>query len=158
MEGIRQYIFSVTAAAIICAVLTHISAGAGKSSAIIKLICGLFLAFTVIRPVADIQIEELSLYTQSITDEAEQAIGIGEDFAQMSLGSIIKQETEAYILDKASLLDADITVEIILTDDLQPVPGEVYIHGAVSPSAKSKLQKIISEDIGIAKEYQIWIQ
>lgn len=158
MEILRQYIISVTAASIICAVLTHITAGAGKSREIVKLICGLFMAFTVIRPVADIQIEELSSYTLSITEDAQEAVTAGENFAQDSLCAIIKQETETYILDKASQLGAAITVEVVLRNDSQPIPEEVYIHGAVSPSAKSKLQKLIAEDIGIEKEYQIWIQ
>lgn len=156
MESLRQYIFSVTAAAVICAVLTHISAGAGKSSGIIKLLCGLFLAFTVIRPIADIQIDEFTDYTLRIEEDAEEAISAGEDFAQNSLAAIIKQETEAYILDKASALGAEIRIDVILSDDT--VPKEVYIQGNLSPYAKSKLQEILSEDIGIAKEYQIWIQ
>lgn len=158
MESLRQYIFSVTAASIICAVLTHITAGAGKSREIVKLITGLFLAFTVIRPVADIQIEELSVYTLGITDEAQEAVTSGEVFAKDSLSAIIKQETEAYILDKASALGAEITVDVVLRGDPQPIPEEVYILGSVSPSVKAQLQKTIAEDIGIAKEYQIWIQ
>lgn len=156
MESLREYIFSVTAAAVICAVLTHISAGAGKSSGIIKLLSGLFLALTVIRPITDIQIDELTDYTLRIEEDAQQAINTGEDFAQESLATIIKQETQAYILDKASVLGAEIRIDVVLDDDA--IPKEVYIQGAVSPYAKSKLQKIISEDIGIAKEYQIWIQ
>jgi len=158
MEDIRQYIFSVIAAAIICAVLSQISAAAGKNGGIIKLISGLFLAFTVIHPIADLQIDALSSYTLGITDDARAAISAGENYARDSLASVIKQETEAYILDKASTLGAEITVEIILSSDSPPVPEQACIQGAVSPSAKAKLQMLIAEDIGIAKEYQIWIQ
>lgn len=156
MEALRQYIFSVTAAAVICAVITHISTGAGKSSAIIKLLCGLFLTFAVIRPIADIQFEELSDYTLSISDDAQEAIHAGEDFASGALSAVIKQETEAYILDKASSLGADVGVDIVLDNDA--IPKEVYLTGDISPYAKQKLQQFLSQELGIAKEYQIWIQ
>ncbi len=156
MDALREYIFSVTGAAVICAVLTQLSAGAGKHSTMIRLLGGLFLTFTVIRPVADIRFDDWSDYTLYIQEDAQEAISAGEDFAGESLEAIIKQETQAYILDKASSLGAEITVEVIL--DGESVPKEVYIQGEISPYAKSKLQDILLEDVGIAKENQIWIR
>lgn len=158
MEEIRQYIFSITAASIICAMLTHLSSGKGKTSELIKMLCGIFVILTVIRPVAQVRIDEFSEYGLSISADAREAVSEGEIYASNSISAIIKQETQAYILDKAAELNADITVDIVLSKDPQPVPKEVYIQGSVSPTAKNTLQEYISEDIGIPKECQIWIQ
>lgn len=156
MDDLRQYIFSVIAAAVVCSVMVHIRSGTGQQNGLIRLLCGLFLSLTVIRPIADIRIEELSEYSLNYRNEALEAVSAGEDFARESLDQIIKRETEAYILDKAASYGADISVEIVLDPDL--VPAEAYIQGTISPYARSQMQKILSEDIGIAKEYQIWIQ
>lgn len=157
MDAIRQYFLSVTTAAIICAVLKALPGSKGITGGIVKLICGLFLAFTVIRPVTDIRIEDFSVFIGDISADAQTAISIGEDFSRDNLAALIKEEAEAYILDKAQALNADIQVTVAVSRDSQPSPEEVYITGNVSPYIKAQLQKIITEDLGVAKEYQIWI-
>lgn len=157
MDAVRDYFLSVTAAALICGVLSSILDGKGAAGKIVKLICGLFLAFTVIRPVADIEIEDFALFTSDISQEAQAAVSAGEEFVQDSLASIIKEETEAYILDKAQALDAVLEAEVTVSSDPQPVPIGVRIKGNVSTYIKFQLQSIIEADLGIAKENQLWI-
>lgn len=156
MDGIRQYILSVVAAAIICAILRSILGDKGNTAGMVKLICGLFLAFTVVRPIAEIQIGELALFTDGIEAEARQAVSAGEIYAWESMAAIIKAESEAYILDKAKSLGAELTVEVTVSSDASPVPTAARITGAVSPAAKTQLQTILEEDLGIPKECQIW--
>lgn len=157
MEALREYFLSVTAAAVICGILTSLLGTKGTAGSMVKLICGLFLAFTVIRPIADIQIEDFALFTAEISDDAQAAVSMGEDFNRDSLAEIIKDETEAYILDKARILGAELQVDVTLSRDSQPVPVEVLISGDISPYGKTQLQEIIAEDLGIAKENQLWI-
>lgn len=157
MDGVREYFLSVTAAAVICACIRSLVGEKGPAAGVVKLICGLFLAFTVIRPVADIEIEDLTLFTADITEDAQAAVSEGEEFLRESIAGIIKTETEAYILDKAKALSAELQVEVRVSDDPQPVPEEVRITGSVSPYVKAQLQSIIADDLGIPKEDQVWI-
>lgn len=157
MDGIREYIVSVCAAAILCACVKSIIGEKGPTARIVKLVCGLFLAFTVIRPVAQIRITDFALMTADFQQEAEAAVGTGEEFVRESLADIIKEETEAYILDKAKALAADIQIEVTVSHDSQPIPKSVCITGKLSPYAKVQLQKILEDDLGIPKEGQLWI-
>lgn len=156
MDALREYIFSVTAAAILCACVRSIAGEKGAAARVVKLICGLFLAFTVIRPVARIQLSDFAVFTSEIQLEAAAAATMGEDYAAESLEEIIKQQVRTYILDKAQALGAQVEVAVTLSDGPQPVPDSVTIIGPVAPYARSQLQKILEEDLGIPKEAQQW--
>lgn len=156
MEGIRQYIISVTAAAMICASLKHISMTTGKQGSMVKLLCGVFLLFTVIRPVADIRLDTAYEFSQELSFDSAAAIEAGQAYAAQWKEDIIKQQLCAYIMDKAADFEADIAPTAVLDENL--MPAQIYIRGDISPYAKSRLQQIISRDLGIAKENLIWIR
>jgi hypothetical protein len=59
-------------------------------------------------------------------------------------------------LDKAQALNTALEVEVTLSDDEIPIPVKVRLSGKVSPYAKGRLQQIISEELGIERENQIW--
>ena len=51
MEALRQYVISVVAAAMLCGIVVRLFPnGSGKQVG--KLICGLFLAYTVLSPIS----------------------------------------------------------------------------------------------------------
>lgn len=158
MDALREYILSVTAAAVLCGILRSIVGEKGTAAGLVKLICGLFLAFTVIRPVAEVELTEFTLLTADISEDAREAVSTGEDYARDSLSQIIKSEAEAYILDKAQAYGAEIQVVVSLSGDAQPVPEKVRITGDLSPYAKTQLQSMITEDLGIPKENLTWME
>jgi hypothetical protein len=80
----------------------------------------------------------------------------GETYGQDLLRQSIKEKTEAYILDKAMLLGADIHVSVSCNTTDFPKPEYVELSGNVSPYVKGKLQQIISKDIGIPEDNQKW--
>lgn len=157
MEGIRQYIVSVTAAAILCAVLRQLLPEKGLTSSLLKLVSGIFLAFVVISPVKNVDIDSFTVYVDAISLEGESLSAEGEDMAADAMACIIKDRTEAYILDKAKSLNASLAVEVELSADSLPVPETVRLNGTVSPYARSVLETMLAEELGIAKENQIWI-
>ena len=53
-------------------------------------------------------------------DDAEDAAAMGENLARDSMADIIKEETEAYILDKAADLHANLRVEVTVGEDNLP--------------------------------------
>lgn len=157
MDEIRQYIISVTAAALFCAIVSSLLSKKGSGFAIIKLLSGLFLAYTVIAPWARIRLTDISLYTESISTAAKQFVQSGTDYAHSEVATIIKEKTEAYILDKATSMGLDIEVEVTLCNTDPPLPESAVIKGAVSPFAKEKLQVCFESDLGIPKENLLWI-
>ncbi|MFR3325850.1 MAG: hypothetical protein ACLTR8_15535 [Oscillospiraceae bacterium] len=56
---------------------------------------------------------------------------MGENLARDSMADIIKEETEAYILDKAADLHANLRVEVAVGED--NLPAAVTISGGGVP-------------------------
>lgn len=154
MPQIRQYILSVIVAAVLCGVLENLCAGKTTAS-VMKLICGIFLTFVVISPLREAELDDLSAIPFDFLEAGQLAAAEGKNMAMESYRGIIKDRTEAYILDKAEALGADITVEVML--DGNAVPVRVRISGTVSPFAENALKACLEEDLGIAKEAQEWV-
>lgn len=155
MDGLREYVISVTAAAFLCGIL----AGLFRNSAskdILRLLCGLFLAIVAIRPIVRLDFAALEEYTFPYGTEAESTAAMGENMARKAMADIIKAESEAYILDKADSLNTSLCVEISVSEDGKPIPVYAEIRGEVSPYARAQLEEILLTDLGIAKENQQW--
>jgi len=157
MEVIREYLLSVTAAALLCGILQSIVGQKGSSGGILKLVCGIFLAFTVIGPIAQIRLGDMAWTAADVMEEARAAAEDGKDYAIRAMERHIKEEAQAYILDKAQTFDAKIQVDIQLSDHDPPVPIGCTIRGELSAYAKRQLTAIIREDLGIPEEEQMWI-
>lgn len=157
MEAVREYLLSVTAAALLCAVACHLIPDSGQSRKLVKLLCGIFLCFTVIRPVAGIELREFDFFTEEIMSRGDAAVEEGEDYADSALRRHIIEQTSAYILDKAKSFGAEPGVLVELSMDDPPVPYAVTMEGAFSPYVKSKLTQIIAAELDIPKERQTWI-
>ncbi len=157
MGAIQQYLLSVTGAALICGVVLRLLPQKGTAATMGKMLAGIFLAFTVIRPLGHIQLNTLEGFTADLQAEAAQAVQAGQLETYSSLHSIIKDKCEAYILDKASDLGMELTVTLTLSDDALPVPVAVRLQGKAGPYGKARLERILQEDLGISKEQQLWI-
>lgn len=155
MEALRQYVLSVAAAAIVCGIVVALVQNCGAKEWI-RLLCGLILAFTAIRPIAHLDLDALTEVSLPLTLEAESASAMGEEMARQALADSIKAESEAYILDKAAALNASLTVEVTVSEDGTPVPLGAKLGGSVSPYARQQLESLIQTDLGIAKENQLW--
>lgn len=156
MEGLRSYLLSIFAAALICGIVNRLVVSKGTLGAVVKMITGVFLAFIVIRPIANISLNFVTDFATGYAQDASIAAAAGEDLTQKALAMGIKSRCEAYILDKAEALNAALTVDVTLTNGEIPVPCAVRLTGKVSPYAKSQLQSIIAGDLGIDKEHQTW--
>ena len=153
MEAIRDYLLSVTAAALICGIVNSLSENNGSVSGMLKLLCGLFLAAVVLKPAVDIKLKDIYAITDRLEIDSRQVIASGEEIADEEMKRIIKEKSEAYILDKAKALGMEIDAEIILED---LVPARVIVTGNLSPFAKSSLSASITQELAIPPEEQIW--
>lgn len=157
MEDIRQYLLTVVTASIISAIAIRIIGKTGAFASIVKLLAGIFIVITVISPWTKLKLNDLSSYFSDLELQAADAAQLGESLAVDAKASIIRTQIEAYILDKASELEVNVEVEVVITGTLVPQPESVTIKGAVSPFEKQRLGQIIADDLGIPREKQLWI-
>lgn len=156
MEQISRYLLGITAAAIICGVGKQLAGDKGSGSAMIKLICGLFLCMSVISPLVELRIRDLTEFIYDLEVDAGYYVSDGELQSQDAMKAIIKTHTEAYILDKAKSFNASVSVTVTLSDTTPYAPCAVEVTGEISPYAKARLSAVLEDDLGIGKEAQKW--
>ena len=155
MTALAGFVLTLFAAAMICGILEGIGKQTGFHK-LLKLLCGLFLMLAVLLPVSRLSFEDISPFAMPYIAEGEQAAQAGEDYAKTTLAEIIKAETQAYILDKATQIGACVTAEVTVSDDPVPIPVAVRITGQVSDRPRQELVGLITNDLNIAKENQTW--
>lgn len=156
MEALKQYVVSITAAAIICSILSCLLAKS-RTKDLIRFVFGVFITVTVMAPFSQLDFGEVDNLNMPFSSAVQDIIVDAERMAGTAAGEHIKEAAEAYILDKAAELNADIHVEIILSEETPPVPAAVTLYGELSPYSRQQLQNILQSDLGIAKENQQWI-
>lgn len=158
MEDIRAYILSVVASAVICGSLQTLFGKKGGTATLISALCGIFMAFVLITPLRELDFSVYGDYFSGFMEEAEAVVQEGENDALQEQRTFIKKETEAYILDKAVSLGADISVSVTVSDSAPLTPIKITIKGAVAPYVKKVLKSYLKEHFGIPEEAQIWTE
>ena len=157
MDRLGQYILSVVSAAVISGILSSTVSSKSTAGGLIRMLCGLFLAFAVIAPLGRLNYDVLSAFSDTYFDEGVTASAQGEKLARESVAEIIKQETEAYILDKAAAMQVQISVEVTVSQGDSPIPEQVTVVGTLTLREKRLLQEMIETELGIPEERQQWI-
>ena len=155
MGKLGEYIVCVCCAALLCGIVNAMMPK-GTTREILKLVGGLFLAFTVISPIRDVDFPDLSQMTTALQEEASLAVARGEEMARQAAADSIKKELEAYILDKAQSLRLQIRVQLKLEEETLH-PASVSIIANVSPSAKEEMEHWLCRELGLTKEDITWI-
>lgn len=156
MDGIREYLIGVVAAALLCGTITTLTGTKGTVGVAVKLVSGLLMLLAVIRPWTSISLDGLLGWAEDITADGTGFAASGEMMAVEVYRTSIKQQMEAYIVDEARALDCELTVEVILSDDEIPVPAQVRLTGEISPYARQTLTNMVTERLGIEQEDLIW--
>ena len=157
MENLREYIIAVISAAAVCGLINGIGGKNGIGSGLLPLLCGVFMAITALSPLIQIRLEDFELYLEGIQNEGEFTAEAGNLTAKEELSLRIKENTEAYILDKASSMGLTVEVEVTLSQEDIPKPQSICIRGNVPPYAKSQFKVWLKENLGIGEENQRWL-
>lgn len=157
MSDIAAYLLSVMSAAIICALLNDLFQKKDGVSGVIRMITGVFLSITLLQPILNFSLSDALWWVEDYSIEASGIVAEGEQMANTAMKECIKEQTEAYILNKAKQMQVSIVVEVELNDDDPPIPVAVAITGKLTPYAKSSLKQFLVSEIGIAKENLLWI-
>lgn len=153
MDGIREYVTSIAAAALLCGTLIRLTRGSA-SGEIVKMVCGIFLTVVLIQPVTG---KKPLLWDTGLPDVVKMANAVameGTEAADHMKKERITKRMESYILSRAEAMGTDIQVCISLGED--SIPVSVRISGNVSPMNRSRLTQIIASELGIPKERQEW--
>lgn len=131
-------------------------AGKGAMGNLVKYLAGIFMALTILSPLVRLELPDLTRWMTTFQSEGREAAAAGAEMAEEASRELIKARLEAYILDKAASLGADVTAGVKL-DDLG-IPESVMIRGKVPAAVKARLAWMLREDLGIGEEGQHWIE
>jgi len=156
LSQVGRYIFTILAGAFASSVISIVLDNKSPVMSMVRMICGLLLTITALSPLLDIQIPDLTKYYSHISTDSKFITETGIDIARSEQMAIISEQTSAYILEKAKMLNLDLTAQVVCSDDAIPIPESVYITGAAAPFAKTQLSAYIAAHLGIPEERQIW--
>lgn len=153
MERYGEYSITVISAALLCSlILSILNDGTGKK--VIRLLCGIFLTTVVLQPLADFRLPDIDVWTRIYTEDAAVYADTGIRMAEDAAAQIIRDSTQAYILEKARFLNGEISVEIAVENG---IPISAVLTGNISPYGRQQLTDILEQDLGIDKENQTWM-
>lgn len=153
----KEYLLMITAAALICSIAEKLVKNTAVK-AMQRLVCGIFLALSVISPWLQIRLDSIGELASDIWFDGQQISQTGENLAADAIRAYIKEETQAYILDKADSMGVSLDVEVTVSGEDIPIPVGVKITGSVSPYCRSILSECIREELGIGTEAQLWME
>lgn len=149
------YLMQVITAGILCCIVRQLFGKKGAVASAVKLLSGIFMTLIIIAPILDIRIDAVLDDLDQFKTDGLYAAEDGENSSKDAMAKIIIDKTQAYILDKAKSLGAEIEVELELTDER--IPCGVTVAGKISPYAKQALSQYLDSELGIPKEAQRWI-
>lgn len=149
---IGEYALSVICVVMLIGIASTLSPNAGM----IKPVGGLILLVVMLQPLIRFDLGSLEMYLDQTLADGTVAAEQGRALTEKAMGERIKTETEAYILDKASIYGAEIHVDVELSEDEIPCPVGVTINGVYDAAIQRDLQNMIEAELGITKERQKW--
>lgn len=153
MEGGRVWLLSILSVSFLCA-LADALMPKGPVKGVGKLVCGLILAVTVVSPVVTLDLEGGLQWLEGWEVGLEQREEELKKQVDEGMKTIIEQEYEAYIVDKAAQLGAACTarVECRQEDEGVYLPKTIWIRGALSQPQREALSGSLMEELGVASE------
>lgn len=155
MEGVRVWLLSVLSVSFLCA-LADALMPKGPVKGVGKLVCGLILAVTVVSPVVSLDVESGVQWLEGWEVGLEQREEELKKQVDEEMKTIIEQEYEAYIVDKAAQLDLVCTVRVTTETGKEgvPIPVSAEIRGPYTAQQREELTRIIADELGIPEERQ----
>ena len=154
MNGVKTYLLTVTAGALVCALVQEVAGGKGTAGKVLSLCCGVFLLLCAFSPLLHLEVPESIDIWGDYTTQANGIVDRTSLAVREQTSMVIAQRSEAYILDKAQGMGADVRVQVELGED--GVPCFVRLQGQVTPFIRKKLAWVIESDLGIPVGQQRW--
>lgn len=158
MEGLRSWLLSVIAAALLCAV-----AGAlmppGPVRQVGRLVCGLVLMAAVLSPLTALDVSGGQEWLAGWASSLDSRTAALEEVVEEQRKGIIERDCAAYIVDKGSELGLTCTarVECRTGEEGLCLPVRAEISGDLTQEERARLARLAAEDLGIPETQQIYI-
>ncbi len=156
-DAVRSYLLSVVAVALISGIVLAL-APKGAVHRTLTFLCGLAMILTALGPIARLDFDVLAQAIARARIQAEEAAeGVTVDNTAL-IADIIKEETEAYIWDKADDLGftpSAVTAEVN-TDGAYPYPSRVEITADCTAQQRADLSWDLEQNLAIPAEQQEW--
>lgn len=156
MDTIRQHMLSIITISVLCGIIVLFFQGSNHAG-VIKMIAGMMIALTLLKPFADGDELKLDCFLNTISYDSSLAVQQGIEAAESANSVYIKEAMESYICNKAEAMNVKIDAEVSLANDTLKIPKHITIAGNISPYLKRQLVNIISTDLGITEDQQTWI-
>ena len=157
MDQLGCGILSVVTAALVVGILCSFCDTKTGTGTLIRMVCGLVLLIHILSGLLKADFDILMSFSDLLLQSTEDAVSQGSRISSKAASEIIKEKTEAYILDKAAAYGVCPEVEVFVSTADVPIPESVRIRGSVSPYARKQLERIVEDELGIPKENQEWI-
>lgn len=153
MGALKEWLLSVTAAAILCALAQGLIPP-GPVRRVGRLTAGLVMATALLAPLASLRGIEPEQWLESWQPQEE--VQELEQQRDETMKTIIEEECSAYIVDKAAQLGADCQVQVVCAPEGEGVflPWQVTVTGDLSSSQRDQLAAQIQEELGVPSERQ----
>ena len=157
-EFASAWVRAIAGAALICAAASALTPK-GKVKNVLKLLCGVVLITAMINPVINQEFPSLSMDISEYRRQADEITGSAEEKENSLSRTIIEDELEAYILDKAESLDAklqSVEVSVKWGDEGCWYPYEVYLTADIPQMKRKLISNSIEAEMGVPDERQYW--
>ena len=156
MESLRAWLLSLAGVALLTA-LVSLFPTSESLRRVTKLAGGVALTCLLFSPLVtfDYDAYAAALQKNHVSVSTDGAV---TDSSERLQRTVIESEMRTYILDKASSLGMQISVELEMeTRAATPYPSGVTIRGAATPTQKQQLQTYLEQTFAIAPERQVWL-
>ena len=153
----KTYLIGFAAAALCVTVLSSLLQK-GALRQVFLLAGGVFLTVQVLSPLVKGELERFSQYLagMELRQDAMES-GIAVDNREI-MAAIMKEKTEAYILDKAAALGAEVEAEVeVLQGEHYPYPHRCVIRGVLSADQQRELCKELALSLASPEERQVYV-
>lgn len=153
MGTLGQYLLRLMAGALIASVIMNLVTEETHRE-LLRILCGIILLVLIVSPLPGVRWNLDLLQGKDALHAGTEQAAMGEEMARQAQMQRITEALESYILDKAALQGAAVTVNITLGDDL--LPSGVEMKGALKSEIRESLSEMMEMELGIAKENQLW--
>ena len=154
MELLRNWILGLAGTAVICSAAAHLTPQ-GQVKKVVQLLCGVAMTAALLSPLLKADLGEYGLNLSQYRAGAAELTSQAETLRQSLDRSIIEEKLEAYILDKAQSLGADVTAaEVTMQWSTEGYwyPARALLQGPFH----DRLSRLLEAELGIPESAQTW--
>ncbi|MEA4895330.1 MAG: stage III sporulation protein AF [Oscillospiraceae bacterium] len=157
-QFVGEWVRAIAGTALICAAATALTPK-GKVKNVLKMLCGIVLIIAMISPILKQDFPSLSMDMSEYRKRADEIIGKSKEKENSLSRTIIEDELETYILDKAKSLNVELkSVEVSVKwgDEGSWYPYEAHLKADIPDREKNLISNSIEAELGVPDERQYW--